>query len=204
MLSPVELELKTGGTWVSQTEAYRLPTDQQQLTPLGETVSVWSRVLMDSVFPLSPLRCCSWAGPLSWTLCGDWRFQAGPWSLPPVTHFQRCTTSMTFIALQGRAVHLEEKTNKYGGCRSACVQTLLIWLSVSITPQHLGHGRHALRHDFDVLVCVQQDMYTWRGVCTELWSGGVIALADVLSDGGFCVGQFGLVLGNKKKSPTAV
>lgn len=52
-----------------------------------------------------------------------------------------------------------------------------------------------------VLVCVQQDMYSWRTVCAELCSGGVIALADVLSDGGFCVEQF---LGNKKKSQTAV
>lgn len=87
---------------------------------------------MDSVFPMSvcPLLCSAvaldGAGPLPGTLCGDWRFQAGPRSLPPLTHFQRCTTSMTFIALQGREVHLQEKTNKYGGRRSASVQTLLI------------------------------------------------------------------------------
>lgn len=100
---------------------------------------------MDSVFPAGacPLLCSApdGAGPLPGTLCGDWRFQAGPRSLPPLTHFQRCcTTSMTFTALQGRVVHLQEKTNKYGGCRSASVQTLLLWTSVSIlAPQHLWH-----------------------------------------------------------------
>ena len=87
---------------------------------------------MDSVFPVGarPLRCSAvsldGAGPPPGTLSGDWRVQAGPRSLPPLTHFQRCTTSMTFIALQGRVAHLQEKTNKYGGRRSASVQTLHI------------------------------------------------------------------------------
>lgn len=58
-----------------------------------------------------PLLCLlPWmdgAGPLP--LRGDWRFRAGPRSLPPLTHFQCRTTSMTFTALQGRVVHLQGK-----------------------------------------------------------------------------------------------
>lgn len=149
----------------------------------------------------SPLRCCSWAGPLSWTLCGDWRFQAGPRSLPPVTHFQRCTTSMTFIALQGRVVHLQEKTNKYGGRRSASVQTLLFWLSVSMAPQHLWSCRRVLRHDFDMCQCVYDTICTHEGQCAQsyVWEAyAIIALAHVSLGSVFCVKQFWLVLGNNE------
>lgn len=95
------------------------------------------------------------AGPMPGTLRGDWSFQAGPWSLPSLTHFQRCTTSMTFTALQGRVVHLQGKTNKYGGCRSASVQTLFIWLSVSMAPQHLWYCCSALRLCFGIYMFVQ-------------------------------------------------
>lgn len=90
---------------------------------------LWCVLREECVKAPSPLCSTSWGRTLSWPLCADWRFQAGPWSLPPVT------LSMTFTGVQGRAVHLQEKTNKHGGRGSASVQALLIWLSVSMEPQ---------------------------------------------------------------------
>lgn len=85
----------------------------------SETGSVWfvHSVPVDGSGLLPSLWLCSAAAPdgashLLRTLPGDWRFQAGPWSLPPLTHFQRCSASMTFTALQGRVVHLQEKNKQ--------------------------------------------------------------------------------------------
>lgn len=63
-------------------------------------------------------------------------------------------TSVTFTGVQGRVVHLQEKTNKHGGRGSASVQTLLIWLSVSMEPQPQRYCWHVLRRVFDKRLCV--------------------------------------------------
>lgn len=76
---------------------------------------------------------------------------------PPPSH-----TSMTFTGVQGRVVHLQEKTNKHGGRGSASVQTLLIWLLVSMEPQPQRYCWHGLRHVFDMSLCVQH-----KAVCEE-------------------------------------
>lgn len=48
----------------------------------------------------------------------------------------------------GGAPSGKNKTNKYGGGRSASVQALFIWPCVSTVPQHLWYCRHAIWHDF--------------------------------------------------------
>lgn len=86
------------------------------------------------------------AGPRTGTLCGDWRFQAGPRSLPPLTHFHCYTGQHDFHCASRAGSTPSGKTNKHGGSRSASVPTVLIWLSVSMVPQTLTRDSVLFSH----------------------------------------------------------
>lgn len=137
--------------------------------------------------------CFQWALTLSsallflgWSSVLDsvWRLEISGRhrSLPPVTHFQLCTTSMTFIAVQGRVVHLQEKT-KQTNMEAAGVQVYRpcsfdpVWVRCRSICDIVGMRS-------GMIFNMYQRVYTWRTVWTVLCLGGVFSFSRFVIGGG--------------------